>query len=162
MSQKEFNLTPIGQVSAGPDGYMLKIDPKYRPALLGLEGFGHINVLWWSHLLDADEQRKVLEVEQPYKNGPAKMGIFATRSPLRPNPICVSTVSVLSVDVENGLVIIPWIDAENGTPILDIKSYQPSADRVRDFCMPDWCAQLPACLEDSAEFDWDSFFTWET
>jgi tRNA-Thr(GGU) m(6)t(6)A37 methyltransferase TsaA len=158
MSEKEYKLSPIGQVQTSPDGYALKIAPEYRAALHGLDGFGHINVLWWSHHLDTPEYRSVMEAEQPYKNAPAKLGIFATRSPLRPNPICVSTAAVLNVDVENGLVIIPWIDAEDGTPILDIKPYHPSSDRIRDLRMPEWCAHWPQWHEESGEFDWEAEF----
>jgi tRNA-Thr(GGU) m(6)t(6)A37 methyltransferase TsaA len=158
MSEKALKLSPVGQVQSGPQGFALKIAPKYRAALEGLDAFSHISVLWWSHHLDSPEQRSILEAEQPYKNGPACLGIFATRSPLRPNPICVSTVSVLHVDIENGLVILPWIDAEDGTPVLDIKPYHPSSDRVRDVRMPEWCAHWPQSLEDSAEFDWEAEF----
>ena len=158
MSEKEYKLTPIGQVEAGPDGYMLKIAPEYRAALNGLDGFGHITVLWWSHYLDTPEYRGVLEAEQPYKHAPKKMGVFATRSPLRPNPICVSTVNVISVDGENGLVIVPWIDAEVGTPVLDIKPYHPSSDRIRDIRMPEWCQHWPQWYEESGEFDWEAEF----
>ena len=89
MSEKEYKLSPIGKVQAGQDGFVLKIAPKYRNALKGLDGFGHVNVLWWSHYLDAPEHRSVVEAEQPYAKGPSTLGIFATRSPLRPNPICV-------------------------------------------------------------------------
>jgi len=158
MSEKVYKLSPVGQVESGPQGFALRIAPKYRAALQGLDEFSHIHVLWWSHYLDSSEHRNIMESEQPYKNGPARLGIFATRSPLRPNPICVSTVSVLRVDVEDGLVIVPWIDAEDGTPILDIKPYHPSGDRVRDVRMPEWCSHWPQWLEDSAEFDWEAEF----
>jgi tRNA-Thr(GGU) m(6)t(6)A37 methyltransferase TsaA len=158
MSEKTYKLSPIGQVECSPEGFALKIASKYRAGLQGLADFGHINVLWWSHYLDTPEQRNVVEAEQPYKNGPAKLGIFATRSPLRPNPVCVTTVSVLHVDIENGLIIVPWIDAENGTPILDIKPYEPSGDRVRETRMPEWCRHWPQWLEDSAEFNWEAEF----
>jgi tRNA-Thr(GGU) m(6)t(6)A37 methyltransferase TsaA len=158
MSEKEYQLTPIGQVQAGPDGFTLEIAPEYRAALKGLDGFSHAHVLWWSHYLDAPEHRSVLEAEQPYKNAPARLGIFATRSPLRPNPICLSVVPVLSVDIAHGLVIVPWIDAEHDTPILDIKPYHPSSDRVRELQLPDWCRRWPQWYEESAEFDWEAEF----
>jgi tRNA (adenine37-N6)-methyltransferase len=158
MSEKEYTLSPVGRVKASPDGFALMITPEYRSALHGLDGFGHIQVLWWSHFLDTPEYRSVLEAEQPYKNGPASLGIFSTRSPLRPNPVCVSVAPVLNVDVENGLVIVPWIDAEHGTPILDIKPYHPSSDRIRDIRMPAWCQHWPQWFENSAEFDWEAEF----
>jgi tRNA (Thr-GGU) A37 N-methylase len=67
-------------------------------------------------------------------------------------------VAVISVDVEKGLVIVPWIDAEDGTPILDIKPYHPSSDRIRDVTMPKWCQHWPQWYEDSGEFDWSAEF----
>lgn len=158
MNENGIKLTPIGQVKAGADGYMLKIDPQYCDALLGLDEFSHILVLWWSHYLDSPEHRSVLIADQPYKNAPEKLGIFATRSPLRPNPICITATSVLHVDMDNGLIIIPWLDAEDGTPILDIKPYHPSSDRVRDVQMPAWCQHWPGSLEESADFDWEAEF----
>lgn len=158
MNENGIKLNPIGQVKAGAEGYALKIDPEYRDALLGLGEFSHILVLWWSHYLDSPEHRSVLIADRPYKNAPEKLGIFATRSPLRPNPISVSVTNLLNVDIENGLVIIPWIDAEDGTPILDIKPYHPSSDRVRDLHMPVWCQHWPQSLEESADFDWAAEF----
>ena len=158
MSEKKYILSPVGQVEASQDGFALKILSEYRTGLGGLDGFGHINVLWWSHYLDTPEYRSVMEAEHPYKNAPPKLGIFATRSPLRPNPICVSAVALLSVDIENGLLIVPWIDAEDGTPILDIKPYHPSSDRIRDLRMPEWCQHWPQWYEESGEFDWDAEF----
>ena len=158
MSKNEFTLSPIGQVRAGPDGHALQIAPEYRPALDGLETFSHILVLWWSHYLDTPEQRSVLVAEQPYRNAPATLGVFATRSPLRPNPVCVSIAPLLRVDQENGLVIVPWIDAEDGTPVLDIKPYHPSSDRVREVQLPEWCRHWPEWYEESGEFDWEAEF----
>jgi tRNA-Thr(GGU) m(6)t(6)A37 methyltransferase TsaA len=158
MSQKEYILSPIGQVKAGSEGFALQIAPEFCAGLEGLDGFSHIQVLWWSHYLDSPEYRSILVAEQPYRNAPSELGIFATRSPLRPNPICVSTVSLLSVDWEKGLVIVPWIDAEDGTPVLDIKPYHPSCDRVRDVQLPAWCRHWPEWYKESGEFDWEAEF----
>ena len=58
------------------------------------------------------------------------MGIFATRAPLRPNPIALSTAEVLDIDQANGILRLAYIDALDGTPVLDIKPYTPSLDRV--------------------------------
>lgn len=158
MTENEIKLVPIGIVEIGPDGFALNIAPEYCAALKGLDEFSHINVLWWSHYLDTPEYRSVMEAEQPYRDAPARLGIFATRSPLRPNPICVSVVPVMGVDMEKGLVTVPWIDAEEGTPILDIKPYHPSSDRVRDVQVPGWCQHWPQWYEESAEFDWEAVF----
>ncbi|MFN2274689.1 MAG: SAM-dependent methyltransferase [Anaerolineales bacterium] len=158
MSQNEYRVSPIGQVKAGPEGFALQVAPEYRVALEGLEDFGYIQVLWWSHHLDTPEYRSVMVTEQPYRNAPAELGIFATRSPLRPNPICLSTAMLLGVDRENGLVSVAWIDAEDGTPILDIKPYHPSSDRVRNVQLPEWCRHWPEWYEESDKFDWEVEF----
>ena len=72
----------IGQAHGDPDGVG---DNAYIPALKALEGFSHINVIWWFDRLDDQKSRYLLQTEQPYKGAPAVMGIFATRSPQRPN-----------------------------------------------------------------------------
>ncbi len=156
MNKPTFTMEPIGYVRADAAGYRLEIAPEYRAALQGLDGFGHVLVLWWCHLYD--DYREVLESPRPYTHGPEVMGIFATRSPLRPNPIAVTPAAVLDIDQEQGVIHIPYIDAEDGTPILDIKPYHPSVDRVRDIKMPVWCAHWPQWLEDSADFDWGAEF----
>jgi tRNA (adenine37-N6)-methyltransferase len=158
MAQTDCVLSPLGYVRSGREGFSLEIKPEFREAMLGLEGFSHINVLWWSHLLDGPEYRKVMISEKPYAKGPDRLGIFATRSPLRPNPICVSVSQVLFVDETNGRITIAWIDAEDGTPILDIKPYLPCSDRVKKVTSPDWNSHWPAWYEDSGEFDWASEF----
>ena len=158
MSNQEFKMSPIGYVRAGEAGFRLQVEKEYRPALNGLEGFSHINVFWWCHLLDNEEQRKIMECEQPYKTAPAKLGIFATRSPLRPNPIALTPVFVARLDCAQGVIHTPYIDAEDGTPILDLKPYHPAVDRIREVAVPDWCRHWPQWLEDSASFDWAAEF----
>jgi tRNA (Thr-GGU) A37 N-methylase len=87
-----------------------------------------------------------MQMKPPY--APEVMtGLFATRSPVRPNPIMVSTCKVNQVDHEKGLVAINQIDAFNGTPILDLKVYFPTVDRVKTVVVPDrfkeWGDWLP-------------------
>jgi tRNA-Thr(GGU) m(6)t(6)A37 methyltransferase TsaA len=158
MNREEFTVKPIGYVRTGEGGTRLEIQTPYRPALRGLAGFSHIVVLWWCHLTADDDCRAITEWEQPYRNGPPVMGVFATRSPLRPNPIALTAVFVQEIDYERGIIQIPYIDAEDGTPILDLKPYHPSADRIRDVAVPEWCAHWPQWYEDSPAFDWEAEF----
>ena len=158
MSDTSYQLRPIGTVVASEDGFALVIGEPYREALAGLEGFSHLNVLCWFHLVDAPEYRRVTVAERPYRDAPDRLGIFATRSPIRPNPIALTPVPVLSVDVAAGLVRIPFIDAEPGTPVLDLKPYHPAVDRIREVGVPEWCAGWPEWYEDSATFDWGAVF----
>ncbi|MNZ62665.1 putative tRNA (adenine(37)-N6)-methyltransferase [compost metagenome] len=86
------------------------------------------------------------------------MGIFATRSPIRPNPIALSVVQMISVDEDKGVIRIPYIDANQGTPVIDLKPYTPSLDRVESPGVPDWCKHWPKSLEKSSDFDWQDEF----
>jgi tRNA-Thr(GGU) m(6)t(6)A37 methyltransferase TsaA len=155
---KNFEVFPIGQVELTETGMQLKIFEAYTKALKELDGFSHIVVLWWAHRLDNKACRQTLECKKPYTNGPAKIGIFATRSPVRPNPIALSVVAIQGIDQKGGLISIPWIDAEPDTPILDIKPYHPCSDRIRDVSVPQWCSHWPKWAEDSANFDWSAEF----
>jgi len=158
MSKKEFKIAPIGVIWASKNDFFLEVKKEYSLALKGLEGFSHIHVLWWCHLLDGEAYRTIMEAEQPYKNSPPRLGVFATRSPLRPNPIALSVVPVTAIDLKKGVIYIPYIDAENGTPVLDIKPYHPSCDRIKRPHLPEWCSHWPQWYEDSAAFDWASEF----
>ena len=152
------NLKKIGVVYVGPAGFQIQLEPEYIPALQGVGGFSHIHVYWWSHLLESAQDRAVVQCSQPYKNSPQTLGIFATRSPQRPNPICDTIVPVIAVDEDYGTIQIAYIDAEAGTPILDIKPYHPCVDRLRDVRVPEWSAHWPSWYEDSATFDWEAEF----
>ena len=162
MADLRFQLRPIGHVEVSDGATCLQIDEPFRQALEGLAGFGHVVVLFWCHLVDTKEGRSLLTCDRPYTKGPEQLGIFATRSPVRPNPIGLTPVSVLRIDPAEGTIHVPFIDAEEGTPILDLKPYTPSIDRIRDVRTPDWFAHWPPWQEDSAAFDWSSEFTFES
>jgi tRNA (Thr-GGU) A37 N-methylase len=68
----------------------------------------------------------------------------------------MTVASILGIDQKEGIIQIPWIDAAPDTPIIDLKPYQPSGDRVKDIAMPNWCSHWPKWLEDSGSFDWAS------
>lgn len=160
MENKDYTIAPIGYVRLSQGPPRLEIDPGFRPALGGLDGFSHLVVLFWCHLADDAGNRATRVVEKPYLKGPERLGLFATRSPVRPNPIGLTPVRILSLDPESGVIAIPFIDAEDKTPILDLKPYTPALDRVREAETPDWCGHWPRWLEDSAEFDWEAEFNY--
>lgn len=150
MDDKTYQVRPIGAVRATEDGlFALEILEPYRPALQQLDKFSHVRVIWWADQCDTAEDRAVMQVEPPYAKGYV-VGVFACCSPARPNPIATTTCFVMGIDPAKGIVSIPWIDAFDGTPILDLKPYIPIADRVRDFYVPEWLAPLPDWMEDAA------------
>lgn len=153
-----YQIYPVGRVRSSEEGTWIEIDEKYIPALEGLEGFSHINVLWWCNEFDDEQSRSVLQAEQPYKGAPGVMGIFATRSPLRPNPVALTTAEIISADYEKGVIQIAFIDAFDNTPVIDIKPYTPSFDRIENPGVPAWCSNWPKSSEESADFAWDEVF----
>jgi tRNA-Thr(GGU) m(6)t(6)A37 methyltransferase TsaA len=157
----EFTLKQIGIIKTGKTEngrFLLQIDEPFREGLSGLEGFSYIDVLFWCHFLDDENYREMTVCPKPYQKGPETMGLFATRSPVRPNPIGLSPCPVISVDKKAGIVEVAFIDAEDGTPLLDIKPYHPATDRVRDAKVPEWCRHWPEWYEDNAAFDWEAEF----
>lgn len=155
---KQFTVRQIGTMEMDKNGMYVKLLPEYIPALKFLEGFGHADILWWFDGCDDEENRSVLEAESPYKHGPDTMGIFATRSPQRPNPIALSVAEILYIDHEAGAIYIAYTDARQGSPVLDLKPYTPSLDRVEHPQVPDWCGHWPRSLEESGDFDWENEF----
>lgn len=157
--EDELTIHPIGRVSVHEDGAALVLDSRYRDALQALDGFSHVQVIWWFSDFDTAEARSVLEVPKPYTHAPDTMGVLATRSPVRPNPLGLTTVQVCSIDHERGAIEVAYIDAHDGTPILDIKPYTPSIDRVEAPNVPAWCGHWPRSVEESGDFDWEAEFT---
>ena len=106
-------------------------EPEYRnmDALQGLEDFSHLWLVW---VFDKAVRRDWSPtVRPPRLGGNRRMGVFATRSPFRPNPIALSSVKLAGIEqtAEQGPVLhIRGADLMDGTPILDIKPYIPYAD----------------------------------
>ncbi|MDO5556447.1 MAG: tRNA (N6-threonylcarbamoyladenosine(37)-N6)-methyltransferase TrmO [Clostridia bacterium] len=147
-------LRVIGSIETD-NGFKIKINKEYVNALKGISDFKYIQVVYW---FDKVDNRDLIIENKPYKKGPEELGVFATRTPFRPNPIGIETVYLQNVDLENGVLYIPYIDAFNNTPVLDIKPYIPSIDRVENPDMPEWCKNWPDCYEKSGEFNWEDVF----
>ena len=159
MEQKTLHIAPIGVLRKDENGVRVELEPAYTPGLLGLELYSHVHILWWFDRRDNPEDRSRLQVRPPHRGTPGPMGVFASRSPSRPNPIALSTGRILNVDREQGILTLDWSDAEDGTPVLDIKPYTPSFDRIEHPGVPAWCSHWPRSSEESAEFDWDEVFS---
>ena len=99
-----------------------------------------------------------MQTRQPYNGAPELMGAFATRSPARPNPIAMTASEVINIDLANGIIRIAFIDADDDTPVLDIKPYTPSFDRVEAPGVPAWSRGWPKSTEASGNFDWGQVF----
>ena len=110
-------------------------EPEYRnaEALRGLEGFSHIWLIW--DFTEAHREKWSPTVRPPRLGGNRRMGVFATRSPFRPNPIGLSVVKILKIELstpDGPIIVVEGADLMNGTSILDIKPYLPYADAIPD------------------------------
>lgn len=103
-------------------------EPEYNipEALRGIEGYSHLWLLWGFSEVDSWSPT----VRPPRLGGNTRMGVFATRSPYRPNPIGLSSVRLIAV--ENGGLIVSGADVMDGTPIYDIKPYLSFSDSHPD------------------------------
>ena len=143
----------IGKIVNEEENVKVVVEQKYAEGLKGLEGYSHVQILWWMDGCDNASDRGTLVEEKPYRNGPDEL-----RSPERPNPIAVSNVNIAYVDVESGTVGLYYIDAFDGSKVIDIKPYTPSIDRIEHPFTPNWCAHWPKSYEESSDFDWESEF----
>ena len=147
----------IGVVNAENYSFSIQLRKEFLKGLENIEGFSHLQVIWWGNLSDNIEDRKKLTTQKPYVRGPESLGVFATRSQMRPNPILITTIYVEHIDFENGIIHTPYIDAENQTPVLDIKPYH-KLERVKNCQVPNWCSHWPEYYEKAGEFDWAAEF----
>lgn len=109
-------------------------EPEFRnaDALRGLEDFSHLWLLW----IFSENIRNGFSptVRPPRLGGNRRMGVFATRSSFRPNPLALSVVKIEKIEMspDGPLVVVSGADLMDGTPIVDIKPYLPSADAISD------------------------------
>jgi tRNA-Thr(GGU) m(6)t(6)A37 methyltransferase TsaA len=139
----EIKLTPIGTVRSeikeparrkSEDVVSeIVIDSGLTESLDNLDEFSHIIVLYWIH---RSPHRAPLKVRPRGNPGLELMGVFATRSPDRPNPIGKSTVRLL--ERRGNVLKVRGLDAIDGTPVLDIKPYIPGYDSVDNARAPSW------------------------
>lgn len=106
------------------------LDPAYRAGLAGLGGFSHVVVLSWF-----EQAPRNLIVQKPRHASDAK-GVFALRSPARPNPIGLHVAAIVSLDIDAGTIELDAIDALDGTPVIDLKPYFASVDAIADATRP--------------------------
>jgi tRNA-Thr(GGU) m(6)t(6)A37 methyltransferase TsaA len=104
----------------------LVVDAPYRAGLNGLEGASHAVILTWF-----DRAPRNLIVQKPRHASEAK-GVFALRSPVRPNPVGLHVVRLTALDIAGGRLELDAIDVLDGTPVIDIKPYFPSVDAFPD------------------------------
>lgn len=133
---KTFVLHPVGHVTEAGEPARIRILEPYLDALLGLDAWSHINVLYWFDRNDTPERRRILRVHPRGNPQNPLTGVFACRSPVRPNLIALSVCELVSV--EGPIVTVRRIDALEGTPVLDLKPLIPDDFSVQNLRVPKW------------------------
>ena len=131
-----FQVFPVGKVKKDSGTTTIEIYNKYADALSGLNRFSHVVVLYWFHKNDTPKRRGTLRVHPRHNPINPLTGVFATRSPRRPNLIGLSVCKILSI--EKNVIRIDSIDAFHDTPVLDLKPYVPRMDMVTSPHGPQW------------------------
>jgi tRNA-Thr(GGU) m(6)t(6)A37 methyltransferase TsaA len=147
--QASINLTPIGRVVSDIEYRShvkwetitseVVIAPQWVEALDGIDSFSHILIVFYLHKVSGESRSRLKVHPQGRKELPLT-GVFATRSPVRPNPIGVTVVKLLERR-ENVLKVL-GLDAYDGTPVLDVKPYLGREDWLKEATMPDWLPYL--------------------
>ena len=146
-SQEKIVLKPVGFVRTESIGDEVKdksrtsqvvLHSELAEALDGIGDFSHLFVLFWLHNI-SEGQRKTLKVRQRGRRDLPLLGIFATRTMLRPNPVGLTLVEL--VKVEGNVLTVRGLDAFDGTPVLDIKPFD-SWDNAETAKVPEWWTKL--------------------
>jgi tRNA-Thr(GGU) m(6)t(6)A37 methyltransferase TsaA len=133
---ESFQVFPVGVIRKNEYATWIEIFDPYADALLGLDGFSHINVFFWFHENDTSERRKTLRVHPRKDKKNPLSGVFATHSPRRPNLIGLTLCKIKSI--RDNRIEIEDIDAFDKTPVLDIKCFIPSSPAESDVRVPAW------------------------
>ena len=136
LEKESYTVYPIGYVKRGKKSPEIRLEAEYRPGLLEVDNFSHIIVVWWGDRYEEYRDQVDMRMKPPYALD-VLTGLFATRSPVRPNPVNLSVCRITAVDHDEGVVKVNEIDAFDGTPVLDLKVYFPTSDRVRDPEVPE-------------------------
>ena len=114
-----YAMSPVGWVRKAGGKTFIEVEARYKEALLGVDELQTIWVLYWFDRNDSPEQRAILQVHPRGDPERPLRGVFATRSPFRPNLIAVTQVKLLAV--RDNIIEIDDIDAFADTPVLDLK-----------------------------------------
>ena len=142
----DITLRPIGAVrnrikEPMPSGWAevksrIVLRPELAEALLGLDGYSHVYVLFWPNQIPEDVRGSKPRLHPLDDPANPLQGVLATRSQIRFNPILVSVVRLLKV--RDNVLDVQGLDAVDGSPVLDVKPYIPHYDSIAEGRVPQW------------------------
>lgn len=114
----------------------IELLPELAEALDGLEDYSHIIVLFWLHLVPEERRGYPRQLHPRDRQDLPLVGVFATRTQLRPNPIAMTVTRLLRR--KKNVLRVRGLDAIDGSPVLDIKPYLPPYDSPEAVRLPEW------------------------
>lgn len=147
-----YNIAPIGQIRNVNGKCYIQLDAPSNSihTICSCISSSHIKIFWWFHKFDTDLYRGVTMCNPPYENAP-RTGVFATRSPVRPNPIAMTIARVTQIDSELNRIYLSGIESFDKTPCIGISNYTPEQDRITECQVPNWLAHWPKFLDDKEQ-----------
>jgi tRNA (adenine37-N6)-methyltransferase len=123
----------------------LVIEESLNGILDGIQDYSHLLVIFWAHRIP-DEKRKIIKGHPMGREDFPIVGIFSTRSPVRPNPILVTVVRLL--ERKGNILKVAGLEAVDGSPVLDIKPYISDRNDADEVKMPDWMSDIQRALNE--------------
>lgn len=117
----------------------IEVEEAWAEALDGMESFSHLVVLFWMHRL-GEKERSIKKIHPKDRLDLPLLGVFATRTQYRPNPIGVTVARLLGKEGKTLRVL--GLDALDGSPVLDLKPYIPAMEPTIEISLPDWLSKL--------------------
>ncbi len=146
---KKFALKPIGRVRNSiremkREGWEsvvsdIILDPQYEEALDGTEDYSHLLILFWLSRVPK-VRREMKKIHPKSRQDLPLVGIFATRTQYRPNPIGLTRVELIGR--KKNVLRVRGLDARNGTPVVDIKPISPRHEFIKGTRVPEWYSRL--------------------
>lgn len=144
-NENEYSIESIGSIrKVNGENFIEVIDTNIFKKV---KGYSHIKIMWWFHRFDNIKYRRCVECDPPYEDAP-KTGVFASRSPVRPNPIAFTTAKIIRCDDVNGRIYINNTECFDSTPCIDICPYIKEVDCVNKYKVPQWLEHWPQWLDD--------------
>lgn len=140
-SMANIQMAPVGRVERRDKQVFVEVEPEYAQALDGIEDFSRIWVIYWFHGNDTPEQRRTLKVHPRGNAANPLTGVFATRSPRRPNLLALQSCRLIRR--EGNRLEVQGLDAWDGSPVVDIKPYLPQLDAHPEAKIPSWAKGKP-------------------
>lgn len=141
------NIFQSGYITRENGKYVIK--PENTDFAEKIKNFSHIKIFWWFDRFDKSKYRKTVLCNPPYENAP-QTGVFASRSPVRPTPIALTTAKILKT--ENGKIYVSELECFENTPLIGLIPYTAS-DSVPDAIIPKWLSHWRKSIEETSYGD---------